>query len=621
MIASAAIGATGTNVLTYHYDTERSGWQPHEQTLTPANVAGASFGVLHTVTLDDQVDAQPLLVTNQTIAGGVHDVVYVVTENNSVYAIDAESGQILLSRNLFAPMPQSSLPGGCNNNGPNVGIGSTPVIDLSAGAMYLINDSLRPGGPAFQVRELSLSTLHDMVTPVFVTASGQTGVSGTYRFNAGSSRQRAALLESQGTIYAGFASYCDTNANISRGWLLGWQAGTLQPLAQNDLLNRLGRVASPDDFFLTSIWMSGYGPASNGTGNVFFVTGNADYSGTTYKPTANLAESVVEVTADLSHVASYFTPTDSGNDVATLDQNDEDFGSGGAMLIPQTSTTPALVAAAGKAGQLYLMQRTSLGGYNPGGANAVVGEYYIGGCWCGPSAYTGSDKVRRIVTSGGNAVEVWDLQASPSLGLVQQFSTSINTGQDPGFFTSVSSNGTAAGTAVIWALSRPFDATNAISLYAIDPSNGNIIYSGTAGSWPNTTGNANLVPVVANGHVYVASYKSLSIFGLAASGAAVTREVALKDLPHAAPAAAAPMSPHQLTGVVRSANGSRLDIETRDGRTVAIDYGDALVRHVAVVPVVGQPVLARGTYASDGALHADTMLHAKASSASWEPDR
>src|SRR6185312_14598551 len=134
-MSSAALAA---NVTTYHYDNLRTGWNSKERALTPNTVLnglnGKTFKLTASVPLDDQVDAQPLLIRQQTIQGqGTHDVVYVVTANNTLYAIDAESGQILRQRNFGPPVPQSALPGACDNNGTNVGITSTPVIDRPAG--------------------------------------------------------------------------------------------------------------------------------------------------------------------------------------------------------------------------------------------------------------------------------------------------------------------------------------------------------------------------------------------------------------------------------------------------------------------------------------------------------
>ena len=157
---SAVPAAAQTAVTTYHYDNNRTGWNQSEVVLTPANVGSASFGVLQRVTLDDQVDAQPLVAPNVQItagsAPGVHDVVYVATENNTIYAIDVHSGAILLSPNFGTPV---SNPLGCNNNGPNVGITSTPVIDLSSNTLYAMTYTQNQGGPAYTLHALDLGSL------------------------------------------------------------------------------------------------------------------------------------------------------------------------------------------------------------------------------------------------------------------------------------------------------------------------------------------------------------------------------------------------------------------------------------------------------------------------------
>jgi hypothetical protein len=129
-----------TSITTYHYDNYRTGWNETETVLTPANVGSAMFGLLKGVAIDDQVDAQPLVVpgvqiTAGTYQGTTHDVVYVASESNTVYAIDVHSGQVLLSASFGTPV---SRPLGCSNNGPNVGINSTPVIDLSSNTLYSI---------------------------------------------------------------------------------------------------------------------------------------------------------------------------------------------------------------------------------------------------------------------------------------------------------------------------------------------------------------------------------------------------------------------------------------------------------------------------------------------------
>jgi PQQ-like domain len=158
--------ASPVAVPTYHYDTYRTGWNNQETGLTATSFA-STFGKQTTVTLDDQVDAQPLLVPGLTIAGGIHDVVYVATESNTVYAIDASSGAILISNNFGAPVPARL---GCSNNGPNVGITGTPTIDLATQTLYVIT-YLNGSPPSYKLHALSLNTLADKITPVVVTAS------------------------------------------------------------------------------------------------------------------------------------------------------------------------------------------------------------------------------------------------------------------------------------------------------------------------------------------------------------------------------------------------------------------------------------------------------------------
>ena len=501
-----------TSITTYHYNNNRTGWNSAEAVLTPANVGGNSFGLLKSVTLDDQVDAQPLVVPGvQITAGsypGMHDVVYVATGSNTVYAIDVHSGTVLLSPNFGTPVPH---PLGCTNNGPNVGITSTPVIDLSSNTMYAMMYTRGSTGPAYHLHALDLGSLTDRMKPRLVTASHTLSDGTTFTFNATYQRQRPALLLADGAIYAGFGSFCDYSANVSRGWLLGWKAPTLEPFSANQLIDQL--ATAPDSFFLSSIWMSGYGPATDHSGNILFVTGNSDYSGTTYNGVTNIQESVVKVSPTLTTVLDLFTPSDQAN----LDEYDTDFGSGGVLVLPdQPGPTPHLAVAAGKDGNMYLMNEDDLGGYSSE-SNNVLGTYSIGGCWCGQSYLAGPDGTAAVVSSGGQSVIVWGLQTSPAVKLVKLAeSPSLGGTQSPGFFTSISSNG--VGDPIIWALSRPQNGSGfPIYLYAFggQPSHTlKTLFKGVAGYWPNVGGDSNQVPVVANGQVFVASNKQLQIFGL-----------------------------------------------------------------------------------------------------------
>ncbi len=507
---------TGQAITTYHVDNNRTGWNSRESVLTPANVGTTSFAVLHGIMLDDQVDAQPLFVPGINITAGknqgVHNVVYVATEKNTVYAIDADTGTVLLNPNFGAPVAR---PLGCGNNGPNVGINSTPVIDLSSNTLYAMIYTQDSSGPAYRIHALDLGNLTDKVSPQLVIASHTLLDGSTFNFNATYQRQRPALLLSNGNVYAAFGSFCDFFPNLSRGWLLGWSTGSLSPLAGNQVLDVL--ASSPNNYFLSSIWMSGYGPSTDDQGNILFVTGNSDYAGTTYDGISNIQESVVKVSPDLTTILDVFTPSNQ----ASLDQTDQDFGSGGVMVLPdQPGATPHLAVAAGKAGTMFLMNEDALGGYSTQ-ANNVLASYNIGACWCGESYFVDpTDGMGRVVASGGHSILTYKVQTSSSavLAKVSQSASLGSTVQDPGFFTTISSNGNA--NPIIWALSRASGtAGNPIYLYAFDPetlTNGSMkqLVKLRAGAWTNTGGNANLVPVVANGKVFVASHNQLRIFGI-----------------------------------------------------------------------------------------------------------
>ncbi len=448
-------------VPTYHYDTYRTGWNNQETTLTATSFP-SNFGIVATQSgLDDEVDAQPLFVPKGIV--GPDDVVYVATAGNTVYKIDAATGAILLSRNLGNPVPK---PLGCGENGPNVGITGTPVIDPTTHILYLIA-YINGSPPTYKLYALNLTDLTDTAgSPVAVAASHTLTNGSVYTFDATFERQRPGLLELNGNIYAGFGSFCDFKASHSRGWVLGWSTSrTLAPLSTNRLDDTQG--TSPTNFFLTSIWMSGYGLSGSGAGTagrIMFATGNSDCnffnhpetcpSASTYHVPDHIQESVVKTDANPANLLGIFTPSD----VLTLDQKDADLGSGGIMQLPtQSGTVPYLAVAAGKDGRLFLLDRLNMG--------TPLDTHQLAGCWCGPSYFVGSDGVPRIVTSQGATMSTWKLILSPSPHLVQEGSVDIVTGEDNGFFTVVSSNGTTPGSAIIWAVGRP-KTTTAVTLYA-----------------------------------------------------------------------------------------------------------------------------------------------------------
>jgi hypothetical protein len=237
-------------VTTYHNDNYRTGWNNAETILTPAKVGGGTFNLLQSVALDDQVDAQPLVVPNQAISGqGTHNVVYVATESNSIYAIDASSGAVLLDVNLGSPVPYTSLPGSCNNNGPNVGINSTPVIDPTT--EHDVCRHLHDGGgnQTFRIHALDLSTLTDKVPSVVISASAALMKGQTYNFDPTSSRQRAALLLSHGNGLCGLRELlrlqCEHIARLGAG-LANEYAQAARRQSPEQHAHRIARQFLPD---------------------------------------------------------------------------------------------------------------------------------------------------------------------------------------------------------------------------------------------------------------------------------------------------------------------------------------------------------------------------------------
>jgi hypothetical protein len=612
LLLAARTADARVNVTTHHYDNLRSGWNPQETRLTPATLGTGKFGLLASVSVDDQVDAQPLIVERVKFRNlGIHDVVYVATESNSVYALDAYSGTVLMRVNLGIPVPQTMLPGRCGNDGPNVGINGTPVIDPTTMTMYVITYTLEESQPVYRLHALALATLADRAPPVVITAVGTLLDGETYQFTPAVSRQRAALLLSNGNVYAGFASFCDVKANMSRGWVLGWQEASLAPLSTAKVTNILS--TSPHNFFLSSVWMSGNGLAADAAGDIYFVTGNSDRSGTTHDSANNPSESVIQLAPDLSAIESSFAPSNAD----TLDEHDEDFASGGVLLLPPQPGAPSnLAVAAGKFGKLYLLNADNL--LNPNGPEQAYGVYPSGKCWCGESYFEGSDGVGRIVSSGGSKAGIWRVVTNPALQLkFERWLPDVANGQDPGFFTSVSSNEIQAGTAIVWAVGRPVDQNPAyVNLYAFDPISGVQLYSAVAGSWFNVGGNSNIVPVVANGYVYVATDQALAIFGLGARS-----RVELAKVTKFSERGSLSPGEHEIYATLQSIAPDRMNVQTRTGRAVAVDISDAERNHLMAKPALGHALLARGTFDQDGVMHANTILHAKDNPALWRPDR
>ena len=319
---------------------------------------------------------------------------------------------------------------------------------------------------------------------------------------------------------------------------------------------------------------------------------------------------MVGIDKTLSVRKGVFTPSN----VFAMDVADADLGAGGVMLMPDANVGATLAAIVSKDGRLWLLNYTSL-------ATSLDMHQLSSGCWCGPSYFQGSDGINRLVTSTGNALQTWQVMTSPAPHRVSEATGSVqSSAQDPGFFTVVSSNGQQAGSAIIWAVARP-TATAPLTLYAFDatPVNGSLVqlYSSPAGQWQNMSANANIVPVVANGKVYVASYKSLMIFGPNGAPAPASASVRSSE-PVPLPSGIT----WRVSGTLLSIDGPNLSLLTRSGQIVRVDDSAAAANQRTAILTVGNPYTVVGdSVAKPDERKALAITRAKVSESSWPEDR
>jgi hypothetical protein len=337
LMAYAAPGFAGSvDVTTQHNDLARTGANLKETVLTPANVGGGHFGMLFKRAVDDQLYTQPLVVTGVKINGGTHDVVYVTTVNNSVYAYDANDANRttpLWHVNFGTPANLHDAQFGCLDINGQMGIIGSPVIGLKkegapVDALYVV--ALTKTGDGFQQRlhALDLATGADLPnSPATITAKD---------FDPLMQNQRPGLMLASGKVYIGYASHCDKEPY--HGFLIGYDAATL---AQTAVYN-----SSPTGEG-ASVWQSGQAPALDAQGNIYIVTGNGSWNGKD-----NFSESFIKLDQHLK-MHDWFTPTNR----EMLDKMDMDLDSSGATLIPGTH----LVIGGGKEGVLYVIDTENLG--------------------------------------------------------------------------------------------------------------------------------------------------------------------------------------------------------------------------------------------------------------------
>jgi hypothetical protein len=497
------------DVTTYHYDNGRSGQNLNETTLTVANVNSTTFGKKGEFSVDGKVDAQPLYLSQVTIAGQKKNVLYVATEHGSVYAFDADSingttSTFLWKTSTLGSGETSSDNRGCDQVSPEIGITSTPVIDRTRNAIYVVAMSKNSSGNYFhRLHALNLSTGAELFSgPQTITATypgtGANSSGGKVVFDPKQYKERPGLLQISGTIYTTWSSHCDAGPYTS--WVMAFSADTL---AQTSVLNLVPNGNEG------GIWMAGAAPAADSSGNIYFIVGNGDFDTTlnanNFPVNANCGNCFVKLSSGQLTLLDYFTPLNTVSE----SNADTDFGSGGPLLLPDVvdanGQTRHLGVGAGKDSNIYVVDRDNMGKFNSSQDNnyqVISGQ--IGGVWSKPSYFNGtvyygavSDALKAFPVTNAK------LAATPSSQSTHSFSY-------PGTTPSVSANG--ANNGIVWAIEN----SGAI-LFAYDASNlTKELYDSNqaANSRDHFSGNKFITPMVVNGRVYVGTPNSVAVFGL-----------------------------------------------------------------------------------------------------------
>lgn len=505
----SAPGQTSVSVLTQHNDLARTGANLQEAILTPRNVDSNHFGMLFKRILDDQVYGQPLLATNVRIGGGTHDVVYLTTVNNSVYAFDANdpaASSPIWHVNFGTPANLYSADFGCFDMNGNMGIVGTPVIDAARGTLYVV--ALTKVGDGFiqRLHSLDIATGADMQnSPVVIAAPD---------FDPLMQNQRPALLLANGSVYIGYSSHCDKEPY--HGFLFAYNADSLQ---QTAALNTTPTGSG------ASIWQSGQAPAADGEGNIYVVSGNGSWDGK-----SNFSESFLKLGPQLK-LLDWFTPTDH----LKLDAEDNDLNSSGATLIPGAQfvaegkpiPVTQFVVGGGKAGVLYTLDTKHFGHL---GDEHAIQHFQATGSHLHSLVYWESAKngkllyiwgqrdkarvYRRIdvrVTNGalGSYTEtVWN--EVPVMSRLE-----MNQGH-PGAMLSLSANGDKDGIlwAAIHATGDSWHESRPGILHAYDADDiGRELWNSLENPGRDDCGNYSKMapPTIANGKVYLASFGTANV--------------------------------------------------------------------------------------------------------------
>jgi len=517
----AVFSATPTlavDVLSNHNDVARTGQNLSEVILTPSNVNPTTFGRLSTLSVDGKVDAQPLYVSGQVMADNQpHNLLIVATENDSVYAFDADSGATLWQVSLLLSGETPSDDRGCSQVEPTIGVTGTPVIDLSSGpngTIYAVAMSKNSSSTYFQrLHALNLKTGADQFGgPVVIQGTypgtGDNSSGGNVIFDPKQYKARPGLLLVNGVVYIGWSSHCDDRPYTA--WLMGYNESSL---AQVTLLNFTPNGQEG------SIWQAGAGLAADAQGNIYFLMANGTFDTT-------LTSAGFPASGDYGNAFMKVAPYPIGlsvTDFFTMDNTvsesngDVDLGSGGAMLLPDMAdangVTRHLAVGAGKDANIYLVDRDNMGKFS---ATADLNYQLVaalgGGVWSSPAYFNGS----LYYGASGDTIRAFSFsQAKLSTSPTSQ---STHAFPYPGATPSISAN--AASNGIVWvtentspAVLHSYNAANlAVELYNSNMASGSRDHFGS--------GNKYITPTIANGKVYVGTTNGVGVFGILPGNAA-----------------------------------------------------------------------------------------------------
>ena len=517
------------NVLTYHNDVARTGQNLAETTLSTSNVNSATFGKLFQATLDGLVDAQPLYVAGVSIPShGTHNVLIAATENDSLYALDADTGAQLWKVALLATGETASDNRGCGQVTPQIGITSTPVIWLkpgtTEGVIYAVAMSKDSSGNYHQrLHKMGLATGNPLAAAVEITGkypgTGDDSSGGYVLFDPKQYKERSGLLLLGGVVYLGWASHCDIPPYT--GWIMGYNATTL---AQTSVIDVTPNGAEG------AIWGAGAGLAADSSGHIYFLDANGTFDTTLnsqgFPINGDYGNAFIKLSAAGGQltVADYFTMFNTTSE----SDGDVDLGSGGALVLPDMTDANGqvrhLAIGAGKDSNIYLVDRDNMGKFNPQNDSAIYQELdgaLPGGIWSMPAYYRGQ------VYFGAVGGPIRAFRFSKAVLSSTPVSTTGTQFPYPGATPSISANGAANG--ILWAVENNSPAV----LHAYLASNlAQELYNtnqAAKGRDNFGAGNKFMVPTIANGKVYVGTPNGVAAFGLL-SQPALTAPTSTKKL-------------------------------------------------------------------------------------------